>query len=136
MAGETVGRIMHRGVVTCSPATSVEDAVRILSDSDVPALVVVGNAGEMLGMLTHLDVLARYGEDLRERQVGEIMSPAVLSVEADAPVQAAIAMILNSRSQRLVVTAPGAAGPAPVGMLSTTDIIRYLRGAPSVWRWE
>jgi CBS domain-containing protein len=135
MPTETVAEMMHKGAVTCAPATSLEEAVRILSDSDVTTLVVVGNAGELVGILSHMDVLRHYGENLAERQVGEIMDPAVLSVQPDAPVQAAIAIMLNSRVQRLVVTKPGVSGNVPVGMLSTTDIIRHLRGARWAWHW-
>jgi CBS domain-containing protein len=135
MPTETVSEVMHKGAVTCAPATSLEEAVRILSDSDVTSLVVVGNAGELLGILSHMDVLRHYGENLAERQVGEIMSPAVLTVPPDAPIQAAINMILNSSAHRLVVTVPSAGGNVPVGVLSTTDIIRHLRGAPWAWRW-
>jgi len=133
---ETVGEVMHRGAVTCAPAASLQEAVRILSDGDVGALVVVGNAGELLGILSQVDVLRHYGENLAERQVGEIMSPAVLTVQPDTPVQAAINIILNSGVHRLVVTTSSPNGAIPVGVVSTTDIIRHLRGAAWAWRWQ
>ncbi len=136
MRRESVSDVMHKGVVTCAPATSLEEAVRMLSDSDVSSLVVVGNAGEVLGILSHMDVLRHYGENLAERQVGEIMNPSVLSVEPDTPLPAAIAIILNSRVHRLVVTTHSPAGAAPVGVVSTTDIIRHLRGQAWAWKWE
>ena len=135
MRTETVGEVMHRGTVTCAPATSLEEAVRILSDSDVMALVVVGNAGELLGILSHMDILRHYGENLAERQVGEIMTPGGLTVQADTPLQAAIAVILNGNVHRLVVTTPSPNGAIPIGVLSTRDIIRYLRGARWAWKW-
>jgi CBS domain-containing protein len=136
MPAETVEHVMHHGAVTCSPATSLEEAVRILSDSDVTALVVVGNAGELLGMLSHMDVLRHYGENLAERQVGEIMNPVVLTVQADTPLQGAIALMLASHAYRLVVTARSANGNIPIGVIATTDIIRHLRGAQWAWKWE
>jgi CBS domain-containing protein len=135
MQSETVGEVMHRGVVTCAPSTSLEEAVRILVDSNVTALVVVGNAGELLGVLSHMDILRHYGENLAERQVGEIMTPGGLSVQVDTPLQAAIAIILNGNVHRLVVTTPGASGATPIGVLSTTDIIRHVRGARWAWKW-
>jgi CBS domain-containing protein len=136
MSVETVAEVMHKGTVTCAPSTSLEEAVRILSDSDVNALVVLGNAGEVLGILSHVDILRHYGENLAERQVGEIMNPAVLTVQPDAPIPAAISIMLNSHVHRLVVTTPSAAGSIPVGVISTTDIIRHLRGARWAWRWS
>jgi CBS domain-containing protein len=135
MPVETVGEVMHKGAVTCAPATSLEEAVRMLSDGDVSALVVVGNAGEVLGILSHMDVLRHYGENLAERHVGEIMNPAVLSVRPDTPIPAALAIMLNSSVQRLVVTTPSPSGAIPVGVISTTDIIRHLRGAAWAWKW-
>jgi len=136
MPAETVGEVMHKGAVTCAPSTSLEEAVRILSDSDVTALVVVGNAGEVLGILSHMDVLRHYGEKLAERQVGEIMNPGVLSVQPDTPIPAAIAIILNGHVHRLVVTTPSPNGAIPVGVVSTADIIRHLRGARWAWKWQ
>lgn len=136
MHTETVGEVMHKGTVTCSPATSLVEAVRILSDGDVSAVVVVGNAGELLGILSHSDVLRHYGENLAERQVGEIMNPAVLAVQPDTPLPAAIGIMLNNRVNRLVVTTPSASGNIPVGVLSSTDIIHHLRGASWAWRWQ
>ncbi len=135
MRTETVGEVMHRGAVTCAPATSLEEAVRILGDSDVTALVVVGNAGELLGILSHMDILRHYGENLAERQVGEIMTPGGLCVQDDTPLQAAITIILNANVHRLVVTAPSANGAIPIGVLSTTDVIRHLRGSRWAWTW-
>ncbi len=136
MPREVVGEIMHRGAITCSPSTSLDEAVRILGDSDITALVVVGNAGELLGILSHTDVLRHYGETLAERKVGEIMSPGAVMVEPDTPIEAAVAIMLNSHFHRLVVTTPSPNGPIPVGILSSTDIIRHLRGARWAWRWE
>jgi CBS domain-containing protein len=135
MAVETVGDVMHKGAVTCAPSTSLEEAVRMLSDAEVSALVVAGNAGEALGILSHTDILRHYGENLAERQVGEIMDPSVLSVQPDTPLQAAIAVILNARVPRLVVVTPSPSGSIPVGVISTTDIIRHLRGAAWAWKW-
>ena len=135
MQTETVGEVMHRGAVTCAPSTSLDEAVRILVDSDVTALVVVGNAGELLGVLSHMDILRHYGENLAERQVGEIMTPGGLTVQTDTPLQAAIAIILNGNVHRLVVTASSANGAVPIGVLSTTDIIRHVRGAHWAWKW-
>lgn len=133
---ETVEEVMHRGAIACSPSTSLEEAVRMLSDSDVTSLVVVGNAGELLGTLSHMDVLRHYGENLAERQVGEIMSLGVLTVQPDTPLPAAIAMILNSNVHRLVVTVGSSSGVAPVGVIATGDIIKHLRGARWAWKWE
>ena len=132
---ETVGDVMHRGVVTCAPSTSLEEAVRMLSDGDVGALVVVGNAGQLLGTLSHLDVLHHYGENMAEREVGEIMDPGALNVQEDTPLPAAITIILNSRASRLVVTTVSGGSVLPVGILSTADIVRHLRGAAWAWRW-
>lgn len=136
MPPETVADVMHRGAVTCAPSTSLEEAVRLLSDSDVTSLIVIGNAGELLGVLSHMDILRHYGEELAERQVGEIMNPSVLTIEPDEPLRAAISAMLSSNAHRLIVVSPSVGGSVPLGMLSTSDIIRHVRGARWAWRWE
>jgi predicted transcriptional regulator len=40
------------------------------------------------------------------------------------------------RIHRLLVIEPDARGPVPVGILSTGDVIRDIRGASWAWKWD
>ena len=64
--------LMNRAVCTCSERDSLEQAARIMWDSDVGCLVVVGEEGRPIGMVTDRDLtMAAYtqGVALRDASV-------------------------------------------------------------------
>ena len=60
-----VEAIMHKGVIGCKPSTSLEEVIRIMADTNVEVLVVTGPDEEALGIISQLDVLPVYGQDLK-----------------------------------------------------------------------
>ena len=52
-----VAEAMHRDLVTVSPEDSVADAARILLDNKYGCLPVVGDNGDLLGIVTEADFL-------------------------------------------------------------------------------
>jgi predicted transcriptional regulator len=48
----------------------------------------------------------------------------------------AVKLMAKYRIHRLLVTEPGASGPMPVGILSTGDVIRDIRGSSWAWKWD
>ncbi len=51
--------IIHGATITCSPQTSVRDALELMRDSRIGSMVAVDDVGRPLGILTLPDVLAR-----------------------------------------------------------------------------
>ncbi|MFZ2489742.1 MAG: CBS domain-containing protein [Anaerolineae bacterium] len=133
MLQKSVKDIMHHGVISCKYDTSVADVVRILSDTDIHALVITGDAGEAVGIVSHMDVIKQHGADLTGVTAAQIMSKDVLSVSPHARVQEAVDVMIARRIHRLVVTEQQGDILMPVGVLSTTDIVREMRG--SKWTW-
>ena len=133
MAEKLVKHVMHSGVSGCKPDTPLADVVRILSDTDIHALVVTGEKGEVVGIISHMDVLPLYGEDLSQRTAQEVMTQQVISVSPETSVAEAVKVMVNKRIHRLVVTESSDGLLQPVGVLSTTDIVREMRG--SKWTW-
>jgi len=127
---------MHTGLVTCQVDTPLEEVVRLMCGADVHALVVVDAEGYARGILSHMDIMGHYGESLSERRASEIMTPQVVSVTPETPLAEAVRLMSKYRIHRLLVTEPGPNGPMPVGILSTGDVIRDIRGARWAWRWD
>ena len=82
----TAADLMTAGPRTCSPFSSVLEAVMIFRDADCAAVPVV-DAGVPVGMLTDHDVALASTDDaaLLSRSVTEIMNKGVGSVTPDAP---------------------------------------------------
>lgn len=133
MAEKLVKHIMHNGVISCRAETPVADVVRILSDTDIHALVVTGDAGEVVGIISHMDIIPHHTKDLTQVTAREVMTGKVISVAPDSTVRDAIDVMVGKRIHRLVVTEADGDKLMPVGVLSTTDIVREMRG--SKWTW-
>lgn len=123
--------IYHKGVILCKPDTPLQEVVRVMADTEIHAVIVTEREGEPpVGVVSHTDAIAHYGEDLTAIQSRDVMTPHVVSVSEDVTVGEAARKLLESNIHRLlVVDADG----RPLGILSTTDIIREMRGTRWVW---
>lgn len=133
MAEKLVKHIMHNGVIGCKSDTPLSEVVRILSDTDIHALVVTGDAGEVVGVISHMDIIKHHDEDLTQVRARDVMTGRVITVTPDAKVTEAIDVMVKNRIHRLVVSETEGDKLLPVGVLSTTDIVREMRG--SKWTW-
>ena len=135
--------LMTRNVVTVSPAHSVWHAARIMLTGGVSGLPVVDDTGRLLGLITEGDLLRRTElgtsglildaggsqnnaarEFVRSRswKVGDVMSPQVITVYEDTPVQK-VAMLLGvHRIKRLPVMRNGRL----VGVVSRADLLKVV----------
>lgn len=124
--------IMHKGVIACGERTPLTECVRLMADTDVHA-IIVEYQDQVRGIISHMDVLKLYGQELEGKTASEVMTPSVVTVIADAPVSQAVELMLKHDIHRLLVVEETPAGPQPVGILSTTDVIREMRGPKWVW---
>nr|MBC7244051.1 CBS domain-containing protein [Chloroflexota bacterium] len=125
--------VMHYGVITCRTYTSLKEAVRIITDTDVHALVVIHDNGNVAGIVSHMDLLRLYGCNLLEYKAEDVMTPNVITISPDAPVKEAVALMLKHNIRRLLVTEKTPEGERPIGVISTTDVIRDMREQPWFW---
>jgi CBS domain-containing protein len=133
MTEKLVKHIMHNGVIGCKSDTPLSEVVRILSDTDIHALVVTGDSGEVVGVVSHMDIISHHDDDLTKLTAREVMTSKVITVTPESKVTEAIDVMVKSRIHRLVVSEPEGDKLLPVGVLSTTDIVREMRG--SKWTW-
>jgi len=133
MAAKKVKHIMHKGVITCAPDLLIQEVVRVVADTDVHAIIVVKPSGAVEGIISHMDLLRLYGKDLTQYKASDIMTSDVIDVSPEAPVADAVKILLDKKIHRLLVTEETEQGKVPVGVLSTTDIIRDMRGER--WAW-
>ncbi len=127
----SVRDIYHKGVIFCKPETPLQEVVRVMADTEIHAIMVAGREGAPpVGVVSHMDIIAHYSEDLTAIQARDVMTPEVISVSENATVKEAAKRLLDSDIHRLLVVDEG---QTPLGILSTTDIIREMRGARWVW---
>jgi CBS domain-containing protein len=123
--------IYHKGVIFCKPDTPLQEMVRVMADTEIHAIMVAEREGEPpVGVISHTDAIAHYGEDLTAVHAHDVMTGDVVSVSEDTTVEEAAKKLLETHIHRLLVVSKG---NKPLGILSTTDIIREMRGTRWVW---
>lgn len=123
--------IYHKGVILCKPDSPLQEVVRVMADTEVHAVMVTEHEGEPpVGVVSHIDIIAHYGENLSTIQARDVMTSNVINIPEDATVEEAAKKLLESKIHRLLVVS---ADGKPLGILSTTDIIREIRGTRWVW---
>src|ERR1043165_9812475 len=90
-----------------------EEAIRFLADKGISGVVVVGEAGRPIGVLTATDVLIHQRAKLTPRRkveagreptlVQDLMTPAVFSVRQDVPAREVITQMTALNVHRLFV---------------------------------
>ena len=110
-----------------------EEAIRFLADKGISGVVVVGETGRPIGVLTATDMLIHQRAKLTARhkieagkeptQVSDIMTPALFSVRLDAPAREVIAQMTAPNVHRLFVVDET---EVVVGVISALDVLRRL----------
>ena len=133
MSQKTVGDLMHKGIIACSPETPMDEVVRMVGDTSVHALVVMDDDKEAIGMVTHTDIIRLFGEDLPQYAAKHVMSDTVIIVESGQPAKVGADLMLENDVDRLLVVEVEGSQRTPVGILSTTDLIKEMRGIRWIW---
>jgi acetoin utilization protein AcuB len=121
---------MHKGVVTIDSSTTVGEATRMMNEQNLRSLVVIDFDCALGGILSQIDIvaaklLAENDAAFEHMSVGEVMTNRVLTVPPDMGLREAAAIIVKHRIHRVVV-AENDDLCNPIGMLSLSDIMRYL----------
>jgi hypothetical protein len=112
---------MNREMLTVRPSDSAEDALLRLLAFKVSGAPVVGDAGELVGVVSWRDLVGAEG------LVQDFMSAPAVTVPLDESVESAAWLLAQSGKHRLIAVEQG----RPLGVVSSLDVIRGLLGLPS-----
>lgn len=138
--------VMNRHVISIAPDATIEDAVRLMLARGISGLLVVDAAGELVGVVTEGDLLHRSELGTEKSRpwwlrllaspssqaadffqshghhVRDVMTPDVISVPEEAPLEEVVATMEKHHIKRLPVTREGRVS----GVLSRADLLRAL----------
>ena len=132
-AGGDGRQLRVRDLMSLEPVTVRGGAPLVVADMlmrqfGVSGLPVIDGQGELIGVLSRTDLMALAGDPQVDawqgRSVAATMTAPSLTVEADASLVEAAARMEEHHVHRLVVVEPQ--GGRPIGILSTTDIVRAV----------
>ncbi len=136
----TVGEIMNPHVISCTSDTTLREAIDMLQQHRIHALVVVEGPGYLAGVFSQTDALRAWRQGLDYEQsmaspVGEFMTKSVITCMSHVDMTRAASMLTEHKIHRLVVVEERNDGRVwPVGVISQTDIVRQLSGMMLVER--
>jgi predicted transcriptional regulator len=125
----TVGDVMTREVIHCSPETPLRAVAQLMADNHVHAVYVFNygieddEAVEMWGLISDLDLIAALPV-IDERTAGNSAVTPLLTVSLNERLDRAAQVMAESGNAHLAVIDPETRRPA--GVLSTLDVARAL----------
>lgn len=117
--------------ITIRSDASLSVAARMLEDHEISGVPVVDDSGILVGVLSESDLVrARADEHLWSRWPGlsvrHLMHTPVLTADRTMPLEEAAVMMERAHVHRLIVVAEDQ--QTPVGIVSTSDIVRAMLG--------
>ena len=106
------------------PGDTVYDAIKMMADKDVGALVVL-DARKIVGIITERDYARNVflkGRASPQTLVGEIMGRDVICVEADKSIEECMAIMSAKRVRHLPVISEGEL----LGIVSIGDLVKSI----------
>jgi CBS domain-containing protein len=124
---KTVSQLLQdkgREVWSVSPDASVYEAIALMSEKGVGALVVM-QGGAIAGMISERDYARKVileERSSKETRVGEIMTSRVVCAQPDQSVEQCMALMTEKRIRHL----PVVDGTQLLGMVSIGDLVKAI----------
>ncbi|SFG94291.1 CBS domain-containing protein [Methylobacterium gossipiicola] len=122
----TVARILAekgRSVVTVEPQRTLDEAIHLLAEKRIGAVVVSDAEGAVLGILSERDImraLARQGAAALDALVSEHMTADVVTCARDASVEDVMHLMTDGRFRHV----PVLEGGRLAGLISIGDVVK------------
>ncbi len=113
----TAKDIMTRDIITVSPTMSVKELAMTLIKNQISGAPVSSRNGEIVGVVSEADIVAKKGKDVRA-----IMTKQIISVKEETPVEEIAQLMTTHKIKRL----PVMRGDKVVGIVSRADIVSAI----------
>jgi CBS domain-containing protein len=132
IAGTVQDILQRKGSTTwtIAPEATVYEAIQMMADKNVGALLVMANE-QLMGVVSERDYtrkVALKGKASRETQVGEIVTHRPTTVSPTQSVQECLELMTDKRVRHLPVLAEGKV----VGIVSIGDLVSWIISAQRV----
>jgi len=124
---KTINEILQSkpyGVLSISPEASVLDALKLMADKEVGALVVLEDEG-LAGIFSERDYARKvilHGKSSKDTSVREIMTSKVVYVRPEQSVEECMALMTDKRIRHLPVLQDNRV----IGVISIGDVVKEV----------
>lgn len=125
---KTVGQLLEakgREVFGIAPDATVYEALSVMAERNVGAVVVLGDGGTLVGILSERDYARKVilaDRNSRETPASDIMTAEVETVRTDATTEICMALMTRGRFRHLPVVDDGVV----IGVVSIGDIVKAV----------
>jgi CBS domain-containing protein len=112
-------------LVTIGPSNSIRDALSLLAQYDIGALIVTNDADELVGILSERDIVRRavVENDIMALNIGDVMTKNVI---VGVP-QDELISVAHTMTERRFRHLPIVDGRRVVGIISIGDVLKAQR---------
>ena len=114
-------------IVSTAPDTKIEEVARTLESEGVGAVLVRGEDGKIVGILSERDIvhgLARHGTEAKNKTASDLMTVSVISCSPESDIEELMQQMLESRIRHLPVMRNGSL----LGVVSIGDVVNAVVG--------
>jgi CBS domain-containing protein len=129
MATTSIAEVMTQKLETIKSSASAQDAAKRMSDKRISSLVVTDKTDIAIGIVTERDLVRRicvHDASSKHTIVEQIMSSALVTIDADSPIEVAADIMLQNNVRHLLVIQDNDTNK-PVGIITPSDFVGYLK---------
>jgi CBS domain-containing protein len=126
---QTIESVVHNKrsdeIVTVDASATVSEAVAVMADRHIGAVLIMNEDGLAEGIFTERDLLVRVvhaGRDAKRTPISLVMTREVRFVTPGTTVEAALSLMHVNRHRHLLVID----GPRVYGLVSIGDLVRQI----------
>jgi len=111
-------------VYTITPDATVFEALNLMAEHNIGALLVM-TGDEIKGIVSERDCIRKVdvkGRNTKGTKISEIMTSAVITVDADQPLEDCMSLMIDKNIRHL----PVCEGKKLLGVLSVRDVLREV----------
>jgi CBS domain-containing protein len=122
---------MNARMVMRDSKASVLELAKVMVDWNVSSIAIADEEqnNKVIGILTERDIVKSIAKGASPDDItaGSLMSSPILSIRKDQPIEEAALIMIRNKVRHLLVEDPAAHNRAIIGIITTTDLARYLK---------
>lgn len=122
---------MNARMVMRDSKASVLELAKVMVDWNVSSIAIADEEqnNKVIGILTERDIVKSIAKGASPDGItaSSLMSSPILSIRKDQPIEEAALIMIRNKVRHLLVEDPAAHNRAIIGIITTTDLARYLK---------
>jgi CBS domain-containing protein len=126
--GRTVLEAKRYGCYSCTPDTTLLEAIRRVVEEDISCLVVLDPEGYLAGVITRSDMVRAYlaSDDWAAQKVGDHMTTHVVTVSGDDRLSDVAQLLIDRHIHRVIAVREENGRQRPVAVVSDADLVYHM----------